>query len=78
MSWLQNTFQGLLFKNVAFNLTIQALKQSPKSKLGLKAERHLKRKREFIFGAVKVLNRQQFSNHKAILSTSFIFACIFF
>ena len=25
MSWLQNTFQGLLFKNVAFNLTIQGL-----------------------------------------------------
>ena len=23
MSWLQNTFRGLLFKNVAFNLTIQ-------------------------------------------------------
>ena len=26
MSWLQNTFRGLLFKNVAFNLTIQELK----------------------------------------------------
>ena len=26
MSWLQNTFRGLLFKNVAFNLTIQVLK----------------------------------------------------
>ena len=25
MSWLQNTFRGLLFKNVAFNLTIQVL-----------------------------------------------------
>ena len=27
MSWLQNTFRGLLFKNVAFNLTIQDKKK---------------------------------------------------
>ena len=25
MSWLQNTFRGLLLKNAAFNLTIQGL-----------------------------------------------------
>ena len=29
MSWLQNTFRGLLFKNVAFNLTIQVQKNMP-------------------------------------------------
>ena len=28
MSWLQNTFRGLLFKNVAFNLTIQDKKST--------------------------------------------------
>ena len=28
MSWLQNTFRGLLFKNVAFNLTIHHKKSS--------------------------------------------------
>ena len=47
MSWVQNTFRDLLFKNVAFNLTIKALKQSQKIKLGLKAERKLKREREW-------------------------------
>ena len=31
MSWLQNTFRGLLFKNVAFNLTIQVQK-NPRQK----------------------------------------------
>ena len=32
MSWLQNTFRGLLFKNVAFNLTIQVAKKVPVKK----------------------------------------------
>ena len=33
MSWLQNTFRGLLFKNVAFNLTIQELKNNGNKEL---------------------------------------------
>ena len=34
MSWLQNTFRGLLFKNVALNLTFQEQKKSSQSWLG--------------------------------------------